>query len=1007
MQRARDALMRSRYRDSLLRTRSGRDLLLSQDQTHGLLPDEGDVAVIQDDGTIVSGPNLFDLQGKAILFVPVSATAYAVTTRTEVFTAGTGTRVPLADDDSKNVPLGATFVFYGQRYSTINLNSDGNLTFGEPDISSSARDLGRFAWGPPRIGPLFADLDPTGGSVFYRTDPDGTIFVWENVPGWRQNVNETAKYSSFSVKLFNNGNIEFAFGSRVEMQEAIVGISPGNDLDGISAITFLGATQATVLAGTITEVFAPAGQLSESAIARKFFRNHPDEFDQLIVFLSFPYNFQGAFAYELNVSNDEQGIGLDLFDSSPDYGSSGRLKSLVMMGDISRFPSDPSAEFMRTYSSLAVIAHEVAHRWLAFPYLSEGGFNTGSLLHETDLAHWSFFFNADASLMEGNQILDRGAGLGSQRFVTSEVTNRLSSLDLYLMGFEDPANVPPMFYVKNPTGAGRTSDSLPSHAPTAFGGIRWDFSVDDIVTANGARIPSFSRSRKVHRLGFVLVTRPGEVVTEKVSRLQALHDAFIPYLHQLTRGEAWAATNLQKAPGTTPSRILFPSFEGDSTRYTGLALANWGSAPADVLFTFYENAGSEVLLPPGILNPRMITIEPGSQIAMLADQIHGLSAGAPRNGWIQADISSSQVAGFFLEGDVNLTLLDGAPADGRTATWLCFTRAVAGSGSLRNLIRVVNPNATSARLSFRLTNRDGSPQGPVMERTLGPRGRLSEDLTQLFPGVGQDFAGYITLSSDVGVTGYESVAGSATVYSLPAQPASAATTLYSAQFASGPAGTTRYFTDLNLINTTAERRHVRVSMTGNDGMPVPGAVPADFWLNPGEQRLERGEVYFSLANAAVALQITEGTLVISVDGPGVIGDVVFGDPLAGRFMAGLALDGSPVSDMVFSQVAEGGQSDGKSYFTGIAMFNPNPLDVLVAVDLYDERGQRTGTRTFTLGSGMRLSDTLPQIIPGFSRQLRGYIRVSTTGGPIVAYELFGESSSLDFLAAVPPQAILR
>jgi hypothetical protein len=402
----------------------------------------------------------------------------------------------------------------------------------------------------------------------------------------------------------------------------------------------------------------------------------------------------------------------------------------------------------------------------------------------------------------------------------------------------------------------------------------------------------------------------------------------------------------------------------------------------------------------------MITIPPGSQIAMLAEQIHGLSPGDPRNGWIRAESSSSLVSGFFLEGDVNLAFLDGASAGDQTSTWLCFTRAMGGAGSFRNRIKVVNPNAADAHLSFRLIHRDGRQQGAAVERTLSPRGRLSEDLSELFPGTDPNFTGYITLTSDVGVTGYESLAGSSTVYSLPAQPTSAAATLYSAQFASGPAGTTRYFTDLNLINTSAERRHVRVSLTGNDGMPVLGAVPAEFWLDPGEQRLARGEEYFSLANAAVALQITEGTLVITVNGAGVIGDVTFGDPLAGRFMAGLALDGSPATSMVLSQVAEGGQDDGKSYFTGIAMYNPNPQDVLVTVDLYAEQGQKTGTRTFTLGRGMRLSKTLPQIIPGFGRQLRGYIRITTDGGPIIAFELFGESSSLDFLAAVPPKTIL-
>jgi hypothetical protein len=359
---------------------------------------------------------------------------------------------------------------------------------------------------------------------------------------------------------------------------------------------------------------------------------------------------------------------LDPIDSSTDYGSAGRLKSFVMMGDLGAFPSDPGAEFMRTYNGLKVVAHEVAHRWLSFPLLQEGKFRTMSLLHETDQAHWSYFFNADASIMEGNQIVDRGATLGSQRFVTSEVTDRLSSLDRYLMGFEDPLHVPDMFYVKNPAGTIRTSNSLPSHVPSAFGGTRWDFTINDIITANGPRVPSFYQSSKVHRLGFILVTKPGQVVNDQVAKLQKLHDAFLPYFNQATQGQAWVASNLQQAAGTTSDRIYFPYFEGDGSRYTGIAVANWGATPADIRFRSFDNTGVEISTPAAVLNPRMITIPPGAQIAMLAEQIHNLSFTEPRNAWVQAETSSSQVTGFFLTGDVNQTFLNGAVAGNASFT---------------------------------------------------------------------------------------------------------------------------------------------------------------------------------------------------------------------------------------------------------------------------------------------------------------------------------------------------
>lgn len=1014
IQRQHEAVTRSRYRDSLLRrhperSRLRQDLLA---QPRAQTADIGDIAIIEDDGTLQTTYNLLDLSGKSILFVPAgsSSLSYQVSTATKPFDAGTGTLLPLSDDDSKAVSLTPSFTFYGKSYSSVNVNSDGNLTFDERDVASSARDLGRFAWGPPRIGPLFSDLDPGAGSVFYRQDSDGALFVWQNVPNFG-----TSLFNSFSVKLFNNGNIEFVYGSPVDATEAIAGISPGAGEDGVSAADFSTLQQAEVLAGTIAEVFTTNPQLMETAVARKFFQTHADDYDQLVVFLTFPYDMQGSFSYELNVKNDVKGIGLDPANDSADYGSGGRLKSFVLMGALDqdpdgqpRFPDDPYQKFMRTYNSVEVVAHEVAHRWLAFPSLWDGQVNTLALLHANDQSHWSFFFNADASLMEGNQILDRGAGLGNQRFATSEVTNKLSALDLYLMGFRDARDVPPMFYVRNPTGArGLSSNSLPSFSSTSFGGTRFDFTIDNIITGNGVRQPSVLQSQKVHRLAFILVSNASHPATsDQLIKLQRIHDAFVPYFNQLTGGQSWVVTDLHSSPATTPSDIYFPYFQGDTQRYTGIAVANWGARPADVLFSAFDNSGSETSTPAGIVNPRMITIPPSSQIALLGEQIHGLALdGAPRNGWIQAKSSSSQVSGFFIEGDIAETFLDGAVADGKTSTWLCFTRAHGTTGTLRNQINVVNPNTDAAHLALKLFGPDGRQQGSTMARVLGGHGRLAEDLSTLFPGTDPNFSGYIVVTSDVGVVGYESLGGSSTIYSLPAQSVATATTLYSAQFASGPAGTIRYFTDINVINTSAERRHVQVSLIGNNGAALPGVFPADFWLDAGEQKLARGEQFFGLQDAAVAGMITEGTLIFAVSGPGVIGDVTFGDPVAAKFMAALPLDSTPLDNMVLSQVAQGAQGTGTSYFTGLAMYNPNPNAVSVTFDVYSEQGAHTGNGVVTLGQGERFSKTLPQIIPGFGQQMRGYIRVGTTGGPVIAFGIFGEAAEVRFLAAIPPQPI--
>src|SRR4029453_14802906 len=267
------------------------------------------------------------------------------------------------------------------------------------------------------------------------------------------------------------------------------------------------------------------------------------------------------------------------------------------------------------------------------------------------------------------------------------------------------------------------------------------------------------------------------------------------------------------------------------------------------------NGGNQTTTPGSIINPRMVTIGPGEQVAMLAEQLLGLSFGDPRNGWIQAQSSSSQVTGFFLDGDSDQNLLDGAVAGNQTYTELYFTRAQLGSGiflgnTYKNLIDVINPNSTSATLEFRLTDSNGTVQA-MASRTLAPRGRIAEDLSALFPGIAQPrMTGYVKLTSNVGVVGYQSIDGGVTVFALPAQPPSIATKLYSAQFASGGTGGIRFFTDLNFINTSAQPRTIQLQLIGNTGAPVTPVVSRQ--LAPGAQIRTRGESIFDLADASMA-----------------------------------------------------------------------------------------------------------------------------------------------------------
>ncbi len=965
--------------------------------------DVGDVAVIDDDGTLVTAANQLDLKQKSFRFDPAGNSTYTVATSARVFDPTGGTQVlNLNDDDSRLEALGFFFPFFGREYNTVYLNSDGNLTFGVSDVASTARDLGRFSSGPPRIGPFFTDLDPRGGRVSIRTESDGIVFIWDSVPAYG-----TQQYNSFSVKISRNGSIEFLFGTTLSIPDAITGISPGSFQGGVSAVDFSQDLPTTALGGTIAEVFSSTSSVSETGIAKKFFENHPDVFDHLTVFLNFDFDLGGnAYAYELNIKNEITGINLPIDDSSADYGSNGRLRSFLNMGTLSgpgRYPADPNQKFLGTNSTITIMGQESGHRWLAFTPFQDGSIRSYTILGRDD-AHWSFFFDSDGSVMEGNDIEDRGPGLGIQEFKTVGATYTYSKLDQYIMGLVGKEYVSPMMLVENKYGTVLTPSSPPEVGVT-FGGNRRDITIDSIIAANGTRVPAVNDSPKVFRQAFILVSKQGLPATQdRIAKVQKIRDEWVKFFNAQTGGRGWLITDLQDSPRTTPARILIPYFQGSSERYTGVAFANWGTAPADVTFTAYGNDGKPLATPSNIINPRVIAIAPSAQIAMLAEQIHGISLQDARNGWIQANSTSSQVTGFFLDGDVSQTLLDGAVASDNPQKVLYFTRLDSDPG-FRTLIDIVNPADSGAQLTLTLQDAKANVLETV-SRTLNAHGRLAEELPTLFPGVthiGTD--GYVKVTGNTGIVGYLSIEGTGSLSSLPGQSPSEATRLYSAQFASGRAGAIRYYTELNFVNTSAQVRTLEVTLVGNDGIPVStGTNPFRITLDPGNQYRARGEAAFGLADAAFTDSLVQGSLSIACDGAGVVGNVTFGDPVSGSFVASLPYETGPSANIVLSQVAQGAVGGTKPYFTGVAIYNPNPAGVVVTIDVFSEQGNKTGSAPLRLGGGNRVSKTLPELVPAIANQARGYIRLTSSGGPIVAFELFGDQT-LDFLAAVPPQPI--
>ena len=494
--------------------------------------DIGEIAVLQDTGDLVLPLNLYDLKGTGLRFSR-SGGSYSVSKIDGTFRAALGNRVTLGDDDSAAVAIPFAFPYYGNAQTSAFINSDGNITLGEGDNASSDRSLARMLSGAPRISPFFADLDPTsGGKIFVNAAADQYTVTWCSVRGFDSTHTTTAQ-----ATLLPDGSVELKFDSSINLTDAVVGISPGHTGD-VTLVDF--STGSGSGSGAIAERFAATASIDTFAAAQKFYQTHPDNYDQVLLWTDQRLVTGGSFAYEINIANEVKGIGQDIFDLSTSVGSAGRLRSLVNMDWLGKYPADPTAKFLGENDTLSVLGQECGHRWLAYVHFRDHtGANSAALLGR-DEAHWSFFFNSDASVMEGNQIEDLEGG----SFKTVDAVKRYSRLDQYIMGAVPPSQVPTFFYVENPNSTHAAADA--PQVGVSFTGTRRDVLVDDVIAVNGPRVPSSAAAPKVFRPAFVYIVSNGRSLDQsQVTKLDGIRTQWETFFAQATESHMTSVTRLR------------------------------------------------------------------------------------------------------------------------------------------------------------------------------------------------------------------------------------------------------------------------------------------------------------------------------------------------------------------------------------------------------------------------------------------------------------------------------
>jgi len=497
----------------------------------------GNIVVVDDDGTLVSDANPFDLSGSGVQYKRKKKGVKTSVFRGDV-DPDRGEKISIEDDDTVEVPLGFSFKFFGTRYRKVYLNSDGNLTFGGGESASSERSLARFLNGPPRIAAFFDDLDPGAAigdaGVFVDNQSDFVRMTWWEVPEF-----DAVNRNTFQVTLYANGRVTFAY-ANLDAEEGIVGVSPGGsdllDLLDLSTELPLGRRD-----NAVAERFGLSVQIDDLGVASTFLTHFRDDYDILLVWADFDVDLGNAFAYSFTLRNEVRGIGRDIYDATEVIGGAERFQTFVQMGDLSRYPSDPTTKFLDPDSTLSLIAHEAGHRFLAFVNFIDSDGQVSDWLLGRQRAHWNYFFDSDASVMEGNDIRDNGDGT----FSTVAATEKYSLLDQYLMGLIAPEEVPDFFYVSDET-SNANRESNPRLSDNFFG-TRVDVTLDDVIAFEGDRDPSWQDARKTLKTAFLVIGTSGQPVSggakTKVNTFRKRWQSSFP---QLTDGNGKVKSKLKK-----------------------------------------------------------------------------------------------------------------------------------------------------------------------------------------------------------------------------------------------------------------------------------------------------------------------------------------------------------------------------------------------------------------------------------------------------------------------------
>lgn len=555
----------------------------------------------------VLGPvNLFDLEHHTLRFLPDGA-LYRIENGAEKWDPDFGPEY----NDSKVMLTKMSFPFSGKSWTEFAVGTTGTITFGaSPTESEPGRGKPSIGRDGGLAIERFAELQHAGrqlvnttpaiaaffkprltGKRYVKELADRTVVTWSlsepygNIQDWSW----TPTVNRIQAVLYKNGEIDLTW-DEVHAKDAIVGVYPVTSVETIGKSTPI-VNGAEVHFSSVKKTDGPYSVAFESFhygespravdLTCSVINALGDNYDMLAYYSDFRIDNP-----EAGTSSDGplgggpnggsvEGIGASQ-EGLADYCTHGRFQwqfiqpVAVTANQMQEYPPDDAdipgrrdiisyrhqlAE--RTFNgkvppydyAISQIGHEMGHRWSAFVSAKVNGESI-----ELGPTHWATGLQApvafpyqrptEASAMGGGVWQDNFDGTFTQLDDDYYVpATGWSYLDLYLMGMIAPAEVPNFFILRHLQRVG-----VDANGNGIFKGDRTKVTINDVIAAEGPRLPDVDHAQKHFHTGMVLVVEHDKQPSQRlIDAVKGIAPRWVDY---------WETTTGHRSTMTTDALTL-------------------------------------------------------------------------------------------------------------------------------------------------------------------------------------------------------------------------------------------------------------------------------------------------------------------------------------------------------------------------------------------------------------------------------------------------------------------